>query len=96
MLLLSGRNCGSRQLEINNIPQMITLTFSGAVITEAIINVYNKIFNTRTVVNPNGCTAKGTFFVSSTPYLRCRNCTVWVTRSACFPSPTTLTRPVLD
>jgi len=49
--------------EINNVPQMITLTFSGAVNTEDLIKVYNKIFSSERV-NPNGCTAKGTFFVS--------------------------------
>jgi len=49
-------------LELNNIPMMITLTFSGAVNGEN-INVYNKIFHPERL-NPNGCTARGTFFVS--------------------------------
>jgi len=50
------------KLEITNIPQMITMTFAGAVNGEN-INVYNKLFNIDRV-NPNGCTARGTFFVS--------------------------------
>ena len=41
---------------------MITLTFRGAVNREN-INVYRKIFNSERL-NPNGCTARGTFFVS--------------------------------
>jgi len=50
------------KLEISSIPQMITMTFSGAVNGEN-INVYNKLFQSERV-NPNGCTARGTFFVS--------------------------------
>eukprot|EP00088_Acartia_fossae_P022662 TRINITY_DN237_c0_g1_i4.p1 TRINITY_DN237_c0_g1~~TRINITY_DN237_c0_g1_i4.p1 ORF type:complete len:560 (-),score=134.94 TRINITY_DN237_c0_g1_i4:328-2007(-) len=50
------------KLEINNIPQMITLTFAGAVNGDN-INVYNKLFHPERV-NPNGCTARATFFVS--------------------------------
>jgi hypothetical protein len=50
------------KLEINNIPQMITLTFAGAVNGEN-INVYSKLFHPERL-NPNGCTARGTFFVS--------------------------------
>jgi len=54
---------GSEQgLEQSNIPQMITLTFSGAVNGEN-IDVYNKLFHSERL-NPNGCTSRGTFFVS--------------------------------
>jgi len=49
-------------LEIKNIPQMITLTFNGAVNGEN-IKVYNKLFHSERL-NPNGCTSRGTFFVS--------------------------------
>jgi len=41
---------------------MITLTFGGAVNGEN-INIYNKLFDAE-ALNPNGCTARGTFFVS--------------------------------
>jgi len=53
---------GPGKLEVSNIPQMITLTFGGAVNGEN-INIYNKLFNAESL-NPNGCTARGTFFVS--------------------------------
>lgn len=48
--------------ELANIPMMITITFSGAINGEN-INVYNKLFQEERL-NPNGCTVKGTFFVS--------------------------------
>ena len=41
---------------------MITLTFNGAVNIDNIL-LYQKLFKDERV-NPNGCTAKGTFFVS--------------------------------
>jgi hypothetical protein len=50
------------KLEITNLPQMITLTFNGAVNIDNIV-VYNRLFHDERV-NPNGCSAKGTFFVS--------------------------------
>ena len=50
------------KLEVSNIPQMITITFAGAVNGEN-INVYSKLFHSERL-NPNGCTARGTFFVS--------------------------------
>jgi len=53
---------GPGKLEVSNIPQMITLTFGGAVNGEN-INIYNKLFNAESL-NPNGCTTRGTFFVS--------------------------------
>merc|ERR1711931_468181 len=53
---------GGGKLELNNIPMMITLTFGGAVNGEN-INIYNKLFDAE-ALNPNGCTARGTFFVS--------------------------------
>ena len=49
-------------LEIASVPMMITLTFNGAVNTEN-IKLYDQLFNSERL-NPNGCTAKGTFFVS--------------------------------
>ena len=51
------------KLEISSVPMMITLTFNGAVTGETVDKVYNKLFRLERV-NPNGCTAKGTFFVS--------------------------------
>ncbi len=41
---------------------MVTLSFNGAV-TEKNMLIYSSVFNEERV-NPNGCTAKGTFFVS--------------------------------
>jgi len=49
-------------LTISDVPQMITITFNGAVTGEN-MNIYERLFNDERV-NPNGCTAKGTFFVS--------------------------------
>jgi len=53
----------SGKLELANVPMMITLTFNGAVNDENVGKLYNKLFHVERV-NPNGCTAKGTFFVS--------------------------------
>ena len=50
------------QLDISSIPQMVTLTFNGAVNIDNIL-LYDKLFNEERL-NPNGCTARGTFFVS--------------------------------
>ena len=41
---------------------MITITFNGAINSDN-IDLYRDIFNGETV-NPNGCTIKGTFYVS--------------------------------
>jgi len=49
-------------LEITQVPQMITLTFNGAVNVDN-IGIYQDIFKEERL-NPNGCQAKGTFFVS--------------------------------
>ena len=49
-------------LEISDVPQMITISFNGA-ITKENMEMYERIFTDDTL-NPNGCTAKGTFFVS--------------------------------
>ncbi|KAF0300423.1 Low-density lipoprotein receptor-related protein 5 [Amphibalanus amphitrite] len=49
-------------LEPAQTPQMITMTFTGAVNVDN-INLYQEIFRDERQ-NPNGCTAKGTFFVS--------------------------------
>ena len=46
----------------DQVPQMITITFNGAINSDN-IDLYQEIFNGETV-NPNGCTIKGTFFVS--------------------------------
>jgi len=51
------------KLELSSVPMMITITFNGAVTGETVDKVYNKLFRLERV-NPNGCTAKGTFFVS--------------------------------
>jgi len=50
--------------EINpdQVPQMITITFNGAINSDN-IDLYQEIFNGESV-NPNGCTIKGTFYVS--------------------------------
>ena len=48
--------------EITQTPMMVTLSFNGAV-TEKNMRIYRNIFDEEKV-NPNGCTAKGTFFVS--------------------------------
>jgi len=49
-------------LEITQVPQMITLTFNGAVNVDN-IGIYQEVFKEERL-NPNGCQAKGTFFVS--------------------------------
>ncbi|XP_037779628.1 chitin deacetylase 1-like [Penaeus monodon] len=49
-------------LGLNQTPQMITITFSGA-INEGNIDLYQEIFNENNK-NANGCQIKGTFFVS--------------------------------
>jgi len=46
----------------DQVPQMITITFNGAINSDN-IDLYQELFNEETV-NPNGCTIKGTFFVS--------------------------------
>ncbi|XKL69300.1 hypothetical protein PGB90_007069 [Kerria lacca] len=48
-------------IEPNQVPQMVTITFNGAVNVDN-IDLYEEIFNGRQ--NPNGCQIKGTFFVS--------------------------------
>jgi len=50
-------------LEVVNIPMMIMISFNGAVNDVNMKEVYNKLFHIERL-NPNGCTAKGTFFVS--------------------------------
>jgi len=49
-------------LEVGQVPQMITLTFNGAVNIDN-IRIYQEIFR-EDLINPNGCSIKGTFFVS--------------------------------
>lgn len=53
---------GPGKLEVSNLPQMISITFNGAVNIEN-IPIYQTLF-TQERINPNGCTVKGTFFVS--------------------------------
>ena len=50
------------KLELSTLPQMVTLTFNGAVNIDNIL-LYDRLFHLERL-NPNGCTAKGTFFVS--------------------------------
>jgi len=49
-------------LEVAQVPQMITLSFNGAVNVDN-IPIYQELF-AEDMLNPNGCSAKGTFFVS--------------------------------
>ncbi|XP_023337076.1 uncharacterized protein LOC111708056 [Eurytemora carolleeae] len=49
-------------LEKENVPQMITITFNGAVNSDN-LDLYQDLFNGKRL-NPNGCTVKGSFFVS--------------------------------
>jgi len=49
-------------LEPSQTPQMVTITFNGAVTVDN-VDLYDEIFNGQRQ-NPNGCTIKGTFFVS--------------------------------
>ncbi|XP_046990525.1 chitin deacetylase 1 isoform X2 [Schistocerca americana] len=49
-------------IEPNQVPQMITLTFNGAVNVDN-IDLYEEVFNGQRN-NPNGCQIRGTFFVS--------------------------------
>lgn len=49
-------------IEPSNVPQMITITFNGAVNVDN-VDLYQEIFS-GSRVNPNGCQIKGTFFVS--------------------------------
>jgi len=50
------------KLELSQLPMMITITFNGAINNQN-MEVYNKLFHGERL-NPNGCTARGTFFVS--------------------------------
>ena len=45
------------------VPQMILISFNGAVNVDN-FKIYEEIFNEKNAINPNNCTAKGTFFVS--------------------------------
>ncbi|CAG0912760.1 unnamed protein product, partial [Notodromas monacha] len=49
-------------LEPQQVPQMVTITFSGAVNVDN-IDLFDEVFNGNRQ-NPNGCQIKGTFFVS--------------------------------
>ncbi|XP_033241484.1 uncharacterized protein verm isoform X4 [Drosophila pseudoobscura] len=49
-------------IEPQQVPQMITITFNGAVNVDN-IDLYDDLFNGQRQ-NPNGCSIKGTFFVS--------------------------------
>jgi len=50
------------KLEVSNLPMMISITFNGAINGEN-VDVFDGLFHDERL-NPNGCTAKGTFFVS--------------------------------
>jgi hypothetical protein len=52
-------------LEPSQVPQLITITFNGAVNVDN-MDLYEEIFNNSLPnrMNPNGCSIKGTFFVS--------------------------------
>jgi len=50
------------ELEVSQVPQMIMLNFNGAVNVDN-IPIYQRIF-ADDVINPNGCSIKGSFFVS--------------------------------
>lgn len=49
-------------IEPNQVPQMITITFNGAINVDN-IDLYDEIFNGQRQ-NPNGCQIRGTFFMS--------------------------------
>merc|ERR1712002_249786 len=49
-------------LDIKEVPQMIMISFNGAVTGENMV-IYERLFSASRV-NPNGCTAKGSFYVS--------------------------------
>ncbi|CAG0916545.1 unnamed protein product [Notodromas monacha] len=49
-------------LEPSQVPQMVTITFSGAINVDN-IDLFDEVFNGNRQ-NPNGCQIKGTFFVS--------------------------------
>ena len=53
---------GAADTTVEQTPQMVTLSFNGAV-TGTNMAVYQSLL-TKDSVNPNGCTAKATFFVS--------------------------------
>jgi len=50
-------------LSSDKVPQMITITFTGAVTGEA-MRIYDEIFKSNYKNKGNGCTIKGTFFIS--------------------------------
>ena len=50
-------------IEVGKVPQMITITFSGAVTGDS-YDIYRKIFSNNVKNKGNGCTVKGTFFVN--------------------------------
>jgi len=53
---------GEGKLEVSNLPMMITINFNGAINGDN-VPIFDKLFHDERL-NPNGCTAKGTFFVS--------------------------------
>ena len=53
---------GGPELELKDLPQMINIAFNGAVNGENMA-IYNRLFK-KERQNPNGCTVRGTFFVS--------------------------------
>ena len=51
------------ELEVSQIPQMITLTFNGAINVDN-IDVYQRVFS-EDLINPNGCSIKATIWNTS-------------------------------
>lgn len=58
-------NVISKCVHNSQVPQLITITFNGAVNVDN-MDLYEEIFNNSLAnrMNPNGCSIKGTFFVS--------------------------------
>lgn len=50
------------EIELTQVPQMITLSFNGAMNIDN-LPIYQQIFS-EDLLNPNGCSVRGTFFVS--------------------------------
>jgi len=50
------------EIEVAQVPQMVTLTFNGAMNIDN-LPIYQQIFS-EDLLNPNGCSVRGTFFVS--------------------------------
>ena len=58
-----GTRWPDQSMQREEIPMMVTFSFNGAVTEELIEKVYGRLFHEKRE-NPNGCTARATFFVS--------------------------------